>query len=93
MKFLRLTLAITVGALLLAAGCKKAEEAKAPATPQVKNDTPVKNTPPASAVLGERITILANALPPPFDSGSATNPPKTIPAPPDAHRQEQIWHR
>ena len=84
MKFLRLTLAIAIGSLLLAAGCKKAQEAKAPATPQVKNETPVKNTAPASSVLGERVTIMANALPPPFDSGSATNPPKTIPAPPDA---------
>ncbi len=84
MKLLRLVLAMALFSLLLVAGCKKAQEAAAPANSTVKNETPVKNTTPASSNLGERITILASALPKPFDSGSATNPPKTIPVPADA---------
>lgn len=84
MKLLRLVFLLALVSSMLLVGCNKAEQPPAPAASQAKNETPVKNTPPASNVLGERITILASALPQPFESGSATNPPKTIPAPPDA---------
>lgn len=84
MKLLRISLVFVALTVSLLVGCKKAEEATAPASTQVKNETPVKNTPPVSSALGERVTILASSLAKPFDSGSATNPPKTIPAPADA---------
>jgi glucose/arabinose dehydrogenase len=83
MKPLRIVLLIFVMSLLLVAGCRKAQEV----IEDAKNTTPVSNTQPRPSAIGERITILPSDLPKPFESGSATNPPKTIPVPPDAKPQ------
>ena len=64
--------------VLLFGGCQKAAEVVAPA--DVKNTTPVKETTPVSAKIGDRITITAASLPKPFETGHADNPPKAVPA-------------
>ncbi len=78
MKFLRVTTTIICFGLLFAfVGCKKAEGV-------AKVEKPIKTTPAYSGVIGDRITITAASLPNPFDSDSATNPPKVVPAPANA---------
>lgn len=69
--------------LVLAACNKKAAEVAAPT--DVKNTTPVKETTPASAKIGDRITISAASLPQPFETGHSNNPSKAAsPAPANA---------
>lgn len=76
MKQLKSSITIFVLSFLLFAGCKNAAELVSGEA--VKNTTPVKETTPASSNIGDRITITAATLPKPFDTGAATNPPKSV---------------
>ena len=80
MKLLRTLITILALSLALLVGCKKAAEQapEKPANTDVKNTTPVKETAPASAKIGDRVTITAASLPKPFETGHADNPPKAV---------------
>lgn len=77
MKTTKTTIIIFAFSLVLFAGCKQAAEIASGET--VKNTTPVKETTPASAKIGDRITITTASLPKPFETGHADNPPKANP--------------
>lgn len=68
--------------LLLFAGCKKAAQV---ASGDIKNTTPVKETTPVSAKIGDHVMISAASLPKPFETGASNNPSKMAsPAPTNA---------
>ncbi len=80
-----IVLVVSLATLLGIAGCKQIEEVKEQAkkVEDIKNTTPVKETAPQSAKIGDKIVISAASLPQPFESGTSNNPPteaKTIPA-------------
>ncbi len=83
MKKLHLVLLMIVAALLAFSGCKKVEEvAKEAKKEDIKNTTPVKETPPKSSKLGEKVLITADMIPKPFETGTSNNPPTEMKVPP-----------